>query len=115
MSTSQIIVNSFTFCERHGDEYCQSCGVDHRLANNAQVADDLSNLEDVFEIGLEERQPINVYARGATAIPDTQGSFECILHGAVNCSMCFNWVAIIEKEAHEAAELGSWLERRNSR
>ncbi|KAF8347225.1 hypothetical protein F5887DRAFT_882262 [Amanita rubescens] len=115
MSTSQIIVNSFTFCERHGDEYCQSCGVDHRLANNAQVADDLSNLEDVFEIGLEERQPINVYARGATAIPDTQGSFECILHGAVNCSMCFNWVTIIEKEAHEAAELGSWLERRNSR
>jgi len=55
MSASQIIVNSFTFCERHGDEYCQSCGVDHRLTNNAQVADDLSNLEDVFEIGLEVR------------------------------------------------------------
>ena len=133
MLTLQIIVNSFTFCATHGDEYCQECGVDHRMTNNAQVEDDLSKLEDVFEIGLEvrgnplliaaavvqvtniqERQPINVYARGATAAVGAQGSFECIIHGAADCSICFSWVMIIEKEAREAAELGSWLERRLS-
>ncbi|KAF8690360.1 hypothetical protein AX14_002976, partial [Amanita brunnescens Koide BX004] len=114
MLTLQIIVNSFTFCATHGDEYCQECGVDHRMTNNARVEDDLSKLEDVFEIGLEERQPINVYARGATAAVGAQGSFECIIHGAADCSICFSWVMIIEKEAREAAELGSWLERRLS-
>ena len=53
MTTAHITVNTFVFCAKHGDEYCQSCCIDHRLTNNARVENELSELEDIFEIGLE--------------------------------------------------------------
>ena len=150
-TAAQITVNAFAFCAKHGDEFCQPCRVDHRLTNNAQVDNELSNLEDIFEIGLEvcvafffffssryialfekkkkkkvlpcanmkgvhakDRHPINVYAHGAVVSPAKEGSFECIMHGAVDCSRCFDWIKVIQKEAREASELGTWLERRQS-
>ncbi|PFH47989.1 hypothetical protein AMATHDRAFT_66382 [Amanita thiersii Skay4041] len=112
MTTSSILVNKFTFCTKHGDELCNLCSVDHRLTNNVQIEDELNNLEDVFEFGLEERQPINVYAHGAVAAISTEESYECEDHREIDCSQCFNWVHIIQQETQEVAELGSWLERR---
>ena len=41
-----------------------------------------------------------MFAVGARAVLDEQEAFECIIHGNINCLWCFNWVAIIEKEAH---------------
>ncbi|KAF8637224.1 hypothetical protein AX17_002975 [Amanita inopinata Kibby_2008] len=113
MATPQIVVNDFMFCAEHGDEVCYHCCVDHRLTNNVQIEDELNNLEDVFDFGLEERQSINVFAHGAREALNTEDSFSCSKHRDVDCSNCFNWVDIIAKEAHETAEYGSWLERRS--
>jgi hypothetical protein len=32
----------------------------------------------------------------------------------VDCPTCFNWIAIIKKEAAEVEESGRWMSKRNS-
>lgn len=108
MSGENIVVNDFMFCLDHGDELCNPCCCDHRMANNVRIEDELGDLSEFVAFEVEERRPINVYALGAVAALYTEESYHCDKHKFVDCGTCFNWVSIIKKEAEAAEEGGRW-------
>ena len=63
---------------------------------------------------LQARQPINAYAHGAVAALKTEESYQCEKHQEVDCDTCFDWVAVIKKEAQAAEEAGRWMTKRRS-
>ncbi|TFK36240.1 hypothetical protein BDQ12DRAFT_687074 [Crucibulum laeve] len=112
--TDNIVVKDFMFCAEHGDEYCHKCCCDHRMGNNVRIEDELGDMSEFFEFEVEERQPINAYAHGAVVAVQTEESYECESHRKVDCEKCFDWVAIIKKEAETIEEEGRWPTARRS-
>ncbi|EDR08104.1 uncharacterized protein LACBIDRAFT_297796 [Laccaria bicolor S238N-H82] len=113
MATESIVVNGFMFCATHGDEYCHICCCDYRMGNNVRIEEEMSEFFE-FESEMEARHPINAYAHGAVAALMTEESYQCEKHQAVDCDTCFNWVAVIKKEAQAAEEEGRWMTKRRS-
>jgi hypothetical protein len=133
MATESIVINDFMFCATHGDEYCHICCCDYRMGNNVRIEEEMTDFfefESEMEVRLgisrckrvrltgtlilQARHPINAYAHGAVAALKTEESYQCEKHQAVDCNTCFNWVAVIKKEAQAAEEEGRWMTKRRS-
>jgi len=132
-----ITVNDFVFCKEHGNEYCIRCTVDYRFVNNVNIdpTEDIDietedynfNLDvctvqfgcqsvQILIASLKDRSSINVYDLGARlhtpALDSADAKYSCVQHGAVDCSRCFNWLAMVKNEIKEAEKDAKWLEKR---
>lgn len=109
-----IVVNSFMFCQLHGNEYCHLCTCDHRDGNNI-VLDLYNTLADnvgVSSFRLQVRTSLNVYSYGAVPVRRSSEDYKCTTHGTKDCERCFDWVNIVRREVQEAGTQERWLERR---
>ncbi|KAF8962198.1 hypothetical protein BDZ97DRAFT_1130284 [Flammula alnicola] len=106
-----IVVNEFTFCRRHGEEYCPSCTYDFICMNNDVVMDNFE--EEISERITDERESINAYSQGAVpATNDVDGSYKCTKHDKIDCDKCFDWAALITKGVQEILDREKWLKKR---
>ncbi|KAF7759838.1 hypothetical protein Agabi119p4_11533 [Agaricus bisporus var. burnettii] len=95
-------------------EHIITCCCDHRMSNNVTIEEELGHICEFLDCEVEERQPLNAYGQGAIEALHTEESFQCEEHKEVDCKQCFDWVAIIKREAKEREESGRWMSKRNS-
>ncbi|KAI9031882.1 hypothetical protein CLU79DRAFT_730545 [Phycomyces nitens] len=86
-----VMINGFSFCNRHGKEVCERCPTDNRYCNNETVNDML--LEKLSEEELttkwkgDERDPFDISHKWVRY----NGKPACTAHRLVGCNDCFNW------------------------
>ncbi|KAF8154161.1 hypothetical protein B0H34DRAFT_661959 [Crassisporium funariophilum] len=108
-----LVVNNFGFCVDHGDEFCPQCCCDHRQTNNYQIGDRLQEFSDISGYDVDDRDPINVYVHGATAVKKKKDYIgKCSVHNKVDCGTCFNWAGLIINEAKAGEAQGKWMKKR---
>ncbi|KAF9004441.1 hypothetical protein BDZ89DRAFT_1169257, partial [Hymenopellis radicata] len=90
-------INAFSFCKKHGNEFCKKCLVDFRIFNKDRPA-----IRDVFKLTRAHKK----HEKGRLTL------YECSCdRGSTDCPDCFNWPKYIKDEAVRAkGDVGNRLQ-----
>ncbi|KAF9004442.1 hypothetical protein BDZ89DRAFT_1080548 [Hymenopellis radicata] len=104
------VINAFTFCKPHGNEFCNKCHVDYRLGNNDKVPQKMyREYAQKYWPGVkpDDRPPIRDVFKLARAC--TNGEYHpktgwalytccCYDRHSTDCTDCFNWLEYMKDE-----------------
>ncbi|KAF9262697.1 hypothetical protein L218DRAFT_929193 [Marasmius fiardii PR-910] len=108
------VINDFVFCFTHGSEVCNKCYFDHRVTNNYRMRKQLSKaFPKLSEEELADRPPLSnaLVLALDSGEKDPSGSilYQCKLHNAIDCKICFNWANLAIESLKKASTRGSTI------